>query len=216
MATSIQLSLKGDGRLLRLTPQTVRAAFLRIVQVNRLSHERLRVFDDANMKAPQQAFTPLDRIFRRTEVAHQYLTASEILGVEHRLNRLLIDHSLKLMDEEGIIHDGLSFAQGAGLQQKRTQYVMRYGILFELSPISRDQLPSQPQLDIAVESSRRDVELMRFMQVRCTRAGLMLEFANRFNLKLRHATRLSDFDCRRLFQIRRATACEGFHLMHFR
>jgi len=214
MSPPIELSLKGDGRLLRLTPRTVRTAFLQVVQVNQLMFENLRDFDDPDLKSPRYDSTPLDRLFCRTRKQDRFLGETEIRGIEHRLNKILLRDDLRLTEGEGIIQHGAAYAPGAGLQPKPCTHVIRYGIHFELTQITRDLLASQPAADVAVETASREVKLLRYIGTRCSTEGVCYEFANRFDLGVRHLIRLTHFDCRRLYRIRRVAACEGFRLVH--
>jgi hypothetical protein len=244
MAALIELTLRGDGRVVVLTAATVRPAFFRLVTVNRLVYADLRGFDVPGRDSPRHQTTALDRLFRRfrrpfshrrgrrappsghgvsprpdrshglAEWNSPYLTACEIRSLERAMNRALIQRGLALVEEEGQIHSGVVSARGAGLRRRRADYVIRHGIIFELEPLRRDVLLQGACRDVVVEQPDRTTQLLRFLRVAADpRQGrLVLHFAHRLDLGQAWAVPQTEFECRRLFGVRRVAACAGFRL----
>jgi hypothetical protein len=212
VAPSIALNLGGDGRVVRLTPATVRAAFFQFVAVNGLTYRDLRPFEAPGLTSPQQ-MPLLDRLFGRSG-RPAYLTPFEIAAVERQINALLLGRGMALVEDEGRILDGQVSGRGAGLCRRRAEYVIRHGIIFELETLHRETLLREGARDVVVEDRDHSIQVVRFLGVGVDHraARLLLHFANRLDLRQTWSVPQSAFKCRRLFAVRRVAAADGFHL----
>jgi len=214
MAQSIGLSFRGDGRVLALTPKTLRKAFFQFVEVNKLQYPNLRVFDAPGLTSPAKSSTVMDRLFRRADGSDDdSFTESETRAVEREMNRLLLRHELKLSPLEGRIERTKTVAPGAGLRWRNVSYTIRYGVIFELERLQPAALLRGGERDLCIEKADRSLRILRFLGAGADRRRkcLRLRFADRFDLKQTTSVSLSEFDYLRLFAIRRVAAIGGFH-----
>lgn len=214
MAQSIGLSFRGDGRVLALTPKTVRKAFFEFIELNRLKYHGLQVFDAPGLTSPAKSSAVMDRLFRRLKDGDDArLTEPETRAVERELNRLLLLHELALSPLEGRIERTRTVAPGAGIHWRSVSYTIRYGVIFELERLNLAALLQGSERDICVEKPDRSLHILRFLNTGTDHLGgrLLLRFADRFDLKRIETIPRLEFDYRRLFSIRRVAAINGFH-----
>ncbi len=223
MSKPLGISLAGGGRVIVLTPDTVRQAFFHFIQVNQLTAPSVHGFNLPQFRSREAKSTAVDRLFRRrsydvrwyTDGSSYRLDPCEISGVERHMNRLLIDQNARLVDEEGVIRTGaVPVRQGKDSRRKVT-YVVRYGMIFELTPLNRNALLRGSVRDVMMENADRRVELVRFWGVCMDRREqrILVRLSPRLDLRRVWRLPLERFRTRRLFDVRAAVPFDGFHFV---
>ena len=223
MSKPLAISLAGGGRVIVVTPDTVRQAFFHFIQVNQLTAPSVHGFNLPRFRSREANSTAVDRLFRRlsyngsryADGSSYRLDPCEIDGVERHMNRLLIDQNARLVDGEGVIRTGaVPGRQGKGSRRKVT-YVLRYGMIFELTPLNRNALLRGAVRDIMIENADRRIELVRFWDVCVDRREprILVRLSPRLDLRRVWRLPLERFRTRRLFDVRAAVPFEGFHFV---
>jgi len=222
MAEPIALSFAGEGRVVMLRPATVRRAYFEFVQANDLMARQVYRM---NARTSRSGLTVLDRLHRRPSSWYyrgkryafhaQYdydLTPPEIARIEHVMNRMLLHDGAVLAHGESQFRFGTVVRDGFRRRTERIQYVIRYGMFFEVEPLKRETLLQGSVRDVIVEGHDRCVAILRYDGPEKDASGTRLElrFRRRFDFRQSMAFPLSDFRPRRLFSIRRVEPCEGF------
>ena len=212
MGLRTDISLRGDGRVLALRPETVRQAMFQVLEHNGIGPRLLHPLEGVQLRAEGKPVLLLDWALRRNGAAEAkpLLSESETKLVERLLNRLLLGHDLALFAGEKRLHTGKEHRSPRGLQ--KILYTVKYGVLFELEAISRGLLWRQEAYDVCLEWPDRSLQIVRFLGVQPTREQLQLVFAHRFDLARQVRVSMNDFHVRRLFRIRRMMACTGYRL----
>jgi hypothetical protein len=218
MAQSIGLSFLGDGRIVTLTPRTVRRAFFQLVKVNRLTSRELGVFDAAGFNVSGSKASLMDRLHRRggkhAPPGDSWISAPEIDALEREMNQLLLRHNFRLAANEGPILQLNAGWLGNGVHLRKRTYTIRCGIIFDLEPLDRTKLLKGMMRDICIEGNDRSLQFLRYERIVNDRRlnRLMLRYADRFDLAQKKEEPLARFAPRRMFTIRRILPSEGFHL----
>jgi hypothetical protein len=129
------------------------------------------------------------------------------------MNKLLLVEGLALVEGEGTIETGIVPCRSAP-RFRRANYVIRHGIVFEVEQLSRSALFQGGERDVCLEWADHSTFLARFFGVETgpVRGRLVVRLASRFDLANTWALPLARLDVRRVFTLRRAAACPGFHV----
>ena len=217
MTQSIGLRFLGDGRILALTPRTVRKAFFQLLEVNRLASHELGVFDAAGFNTPGPKASLMDRLYRRGKKhappCDSWISPPEVDAIEREMNRLLLRHNFRLAANEGRILQFNAGWLGNGIHLRKRTYTIRCGIIFELEPLDRTKLLKGMTRDICLEDDDWSLRFLRYDRIINDRRlnRLMLRYADRFDLEQKKEEPLARFAPRRTFTIRRVLPSEGFH-----
>ena len=220
MSKPIQLSLAGEGRAVILTPNTVRQGFFQFLDVNQPIARTVHGFNVPQFRSTNRTSTALDRLFRRDDGGYPRsdvrktfdLDPREIYGVERHMNRLLIEHGAALVPRESVIHKGHVPRRGSHGSMRRILYVVRYGMIFELRPVRRDVVLQGTVRDLMIESRNGRIELVRYWGIVNSRRErrILAQVSHRLDLRRAWQLPLERFRARRLFDIGRVVAYEGF------
>ena len=217
MKQPIQISLAGDGRVLVLTPKTVRKAFFQFTRLNRLAWQDKYLFERAS--EPNPNLTLRDILHRDSWVDEEssYLSQKDIQTIEHQLNRLLLQQERVLVEGEKRLYYGHVGVRGWGQNRQKVYYLVRYGMIFVLEQIPRDTLVSFVRRELWLEQNDHHFQFVYYegTSTDLAQARLVLQFRNRFDLSQAWTIPLADFTARRWFSVRRVIACEGFRIVAF-
>lgn len=194
MSVSIQLSLAGDGRLVILTPETVRKAFFQFSKVNPeytgrekyklnypLANGPVSIFKYTKKRSDRRWIsgkynycyerleaTVLDALHRsyldREDLS--YLHPQDILRVERQINKYIVDYDLGLVEDEGMLLDGYVNCKKLGQSQRKVKYIRRYGMFFILEQISIQNVIKMQNVDLFIQDRETyDFHLVHYQGV---------------------------------------------------
>lgn len=224
MTEPIALSLTGEGRVVMLRPTTVRRAYFEFVQVNDLMARQVYRLNPRRSKR-RRLPTALDRLYRRHAdqgdrrsrhgLRVRYdddLTPAEVEWIERVMNQMLLDEGAALVHGESRLQVGTVVHGRFQQRTKRIQYVIRYGMFFEVEPLKRQTLLQGSVRDVIIEGHDRSISILRYAGLKKDASGTRMElrFCQRFDFRRTLSVPLVDFRPRRLFSICRVEACEGF------
>jgi hypothetical protein len=218
MTSPIALSLAGRGRVVLLEPKTVRQAYFRFQAANQLTARQVHRFNLPRPRGKPYTLTVLDRLLRRVPFFDRggaiYLAPAEIARIEREMNRMLLAEDAVLVRGEGIVDRGYVPSSGGRGSMRKVLYVVRYGLIFEIEPLTRETLFRGSARDLVLEGHDRRVRLLRYEGLATPRAqtGVEVRFRDRFDLSRAWSVSLSDFAPRRLFAIGNVATFDGFHI----
>jgi hypothetical protein len=207
MTPPIQLSLAGDGRLIILTPQTVRKAYYQFIEANPAYPRSQR----SNLEFPLHGDyrTILDSLQFAPNV---YLHAKDIRQIERELNRQVIENGLGLVDREGRLLEGYGLCDRIGKDRERVKYIIRYGLIFILETTSTSKVISIKNVDIFWQDREFDFHYVRYCGLRSSLRQQRIEllFRDRLNLSKSWMLARDEFRPRQIFTIAAIYPCQGF------
>jgi len=219
MSAPIRLSFAGRGNVVLLTPQTVRQAMFRFLEVNHLMARQMHAFNLPGPRSPRCISSQLDRLFRRNRIASDdwqatHLTDREIHSIQRQMNRMLLEQDMVLVGGESQLHHG-QMSHGRSVSGRRkVLYLTRFGMLFLLTPLTKERLLREGSRDLVVEGHSQRYEVLRYQGMTTEPSGgsVRLQFRHRLDLARQGSVALAEFTPRRLFDIRHVAACDGFCL----
>ncbi len=249
MALPIKLSLAGNGRLVILTPQTVRAAFFNFTKVNREYtsrdkfplhlpfHEQFKLWKyrcqtngilyrstsipDLDQDAPWQKteVTLLDALYRtyldREKLSR--LNKKEIQYIEKEINKQIIWNNRVLVHGEGSLLSGYGICEQPGKNQEKVRYILRYGIIFIVEKISREDVLKTRNIDLFIQETNFDFYLVRYHGVLLSSSPssrIQLLFRHRLDFSINWTCTLDAFQPRQIFRIIKIYPCDGFQIVN--
>ena len=231
MSDPIQLSLAGDGRLVVLTPKTVRKAFFQFTKVNReyTSREKYRLdypihhpikeveFEFTITDALHRAYLGREANFSPDESnGLLYLHPLDIQKVERQINKYILDRDLALVEDEGRLLTGYDICKQAGKNRNKVRYIVRYGMFFILEPISRQEIVKMRDVDLFIQDRETyDFQLVRFYGVLLSslKSKIELLFSHRLDYSRKWTWTLEQFKPRQILRIVKIYPCPGFCLL---
>jgi hypothetical protein len=209
MTPPIQLSLAGDGRLIILTPQTVRKAYYQFIEVNPAYPRSQR----SNLEFPlyRESRTILEGLHFAPNV---YLHAKDIQQIERELNRQVIDNGLNLVDREGRLLQGYGLCDRVGKNRERVEYIIRHGLIFILEATSASKVISMKNVDLFWQDREFDFHYVRYCGLRSSLKHQRIELLFRDRLDLAKSWTLTreEFRPSQIFIISAIYPCQGFCL----
>ena len=194
MRPALQLSFLGDGKIIRVTPQTARFLVFDVFD--------LRPQEKFDVELPRTQWRAcglglIDHLHRRCD-AHEDLTASELSWLERGLNQILARRGYRLFIEEGHIE------QLGGAPKHQGFYLQQCGALFLLAPLPKERLALSTDALIVREEVTRDLSLLQYRGVKSHHGRLWFRLEGFFSGG-DHSITLEDFQrgTRRLFQVLR-------------
>lgn len=239
MSYPIQLSLAGDGRLVILTPQTVRKAFFQFAKVNpeytgrekyrldRLLYHPVKVKKYTKKKYIEVESTITDAL-HRSYLGHKanlnpdrsngllYLHPQDILKVERQINKYILDRGLALVEDEGQLLTGYDICKQVGKNRQKVTYIVRYGMFFILEPISRQAVIKMRNVDLFIQDAESyDFHLVRFYGVLLSslKSEITLLFSHRLDYSRKWTWTPQQFKPRQIFRIMKIYPCPGFRFI---
>ncbi|MBF0290002.1 MAG: hypothetical protein HQM14_19470 [SAR324 cluster bacterium] len=220
MSLPIQISLAGDGRVVLLTPQTVRKAFFQFSNANlgysgrrrfRLDRPFKGIAEKKHLTCTKQVFTILDALHRNRLALHH----DDIQFVEDEINRHLIAEEMALVEMEGQLFEGCVFVNQPAKNQEKVKYVLRYGLIFIIEPIQRDRVLKSKNFDLFLQDHDFKLHLVRFlgMRLNSSQSRIVLLFRNRLDLSITWTSNMDQFRPRQIFKINKTYPCPGFQLL---
>jgi hypothetical protein len=178
---SIQLSFTGQGRVLRVTPETARWLFFRVFHITTQNKLELELpkhrWRDCGMGL-------IDHLHRRC--THEDLSTEELDWLERGLNLLLAKRRYKLFPNEGSLEHIPKAPKHRGL------YTQRCGAIFLLEPLSKDRLALETEIIIARQDLMWDFDFFRFLGVKIHKGNICFRLQNFFS-GLDESLSLEDF-----------------------
>ena len=143
-----------------------------------------------------------------------YLTLPEIQWIERQMNRMLIEEDAALVHGESQLHVGQVPCRGSRGSMRKIFYVIRYGMVFELEPMTRGSILKGSTRDFMFESHNRAFYLLRYdgLTTNPRTASVDLVFCHRLDLARTWSVPLANFTPRRLFAIQHISPLEGFSI----
>ena len=208
---SVGLSLRGEGRVVVLRPQTIRTAFR---QFHESTHKRggemayqLRHawLTDSNQPIPVH-----ERLLSRCKGT---LSDREVARIERHLSALAIRHEWRLTSQQAMVQAGWVAKSSGPNDRRRSAGILFNGACFEVRIISCAELLTGGVRDVFLEDVQHDLQFMRFHGVETSRVfgGLGARLSSRYLVSESHLERLATFRPRRVFSILRAQPLPGFH-----
>jgi hypothetical protein len=209
----IQVSLSGNGRILILTPETVRKAFFQFTSLNRLAWQDKSPFEHPSTHDPE--ITLRDILHRDCWVdkAFFYLSQRDIQWIERQINRLLLEQELVLVEGEKCLDYGYIGVRRWGQSREKVHYIVRYGMIFILAPLRRDALSMHQAFWIERYDKTIQYVYYEGTKTDLLQSRLVLQFRNPFHLSETWTIPVAEFKIRRLFHVKKVIACEGFRLI---
>lgn len=221
----LQLSLAGDGRLVILTPQTVRAAFFQFTKVNQYTerhkyplnrpvYKSFKVWKDKDKFSKSKAdATLLDSLYRayldKEKLTHLY--KKDILYIEREINKQIIRKDLALVNNEGVLLEGYAICQEVGKNREKVKYIRRYGMIFIVEPIMRHTVIKSKNLDLFIQDDSFDFHLVRYRGIILSRVKLL--FHHRLDFSISWTCKLEEFQPRQIFRVKKIYPCDGFKII---
>jgi hypothetical protein len=213
MTPPIQLSLAGDGRLIILTPETVRKAYFQFTSASReYNPKKYRLYVRLHQ---QKDRTILDALHRRDNIGTKDdLHPKDILKVERELNQAIVRHNLALVNGEGQLLSGYGQCQKLGKNLEKVQYIIRYGLIFILEPTMKSKVITLKNTDIFWQDRNFDFHYVRYCGLLSSihRQQIELLFRNRLDLAQSWTCAIDEFQPRKIYSISAIYPCEGFRL----
>lgn len=224
----IQLSLTGNGRLVILTPQTVRKAFFQFTKVNSeyTGREKHRLDSPIhNSKTEHKLERKKQQIPTINDALHRYgdrpsllyLDSQDILKIERQINRYIINYDLALVENEGQLFTGYDIHQQVGKNRQKIKYILRYGMFFIVEPISRQEVFKKRNIDLFIQEAETfDFHLVRFYGVLLSslKSKIQLSFSHRLDYSLTWTQTLEKFKPRQIFRVTKIYPCSGFRILN--
>lgn len=192
MLPALQLSFRGDGKILRVTPQTARLLVFQVFDLN--PQEK---FD---LELPRTQWRAcgmglIDHLHRRCD-DHKDLTASELSWLERGLNQILARRGYQLFCDEG------SIAQLNDAPRRQGIYIQQCGALFLLAPLPKERLALSEDALIVREEVTRDLSFLQYRGVKSHQGRLWFRLESFFSGEDLSIT-LEDFQrgTRRVFRV---------------
>jgi hypothetical protein len=210
MTSPIQLSLAGDGRLVLLTPQTVRPAYYQFIGANPEYPRSARYRLDVPLQGNPDR-TLLDGLQSAPSV---YLQPQDIQRVEREINRQIVENGLGLVADEGRLLAGSGFRQRVGQNRQRVVYTIRYGLFWILSATTVSQAIAMKNVDLVWQDRDFDLHHVRYVGLRSSLQNQRIElvFRDRLNLSKSWICSRAEFRPRQVFRVSAIYACAGFSL----
>ena len=223
----IKLSLLGDGRLVILTPQTVRTAFFQFTKVNQYTgrhkyalnrplYKPFKLWKYKNKKNViinnETNATLLDALYRayldRENLS--YLHKKDILYIEREINKQIIYNNLALVNTEGVLLEGYGVCNEVGKNREKVKYIRRYGMIFIVAPIMRHTVIKARNLDLFLQDDNFDFHLVRYHGLLLS--SLQLLFHHRLDFSISWTCTLEKFRPRQIFEVKKIYPCDGFQI----
>jgi hypothetical protein len=210
MISPIQLSLVGDGRLLVLTPGTVRKAYFQFTKFNQYNGAQ-KYFLDIRLYQ-RKDLTILDVLHRFPKIR---LHARDINWIEQELNWQIINRNSVLVDGEGELLTGYEMCRKVGKNREKVQYIIRYGMIFILELTNKSQLISMKNIDIFWQDGNDHFHYDRYCGLRSSLQNRRVEllFRNRLKLAKSWTRSLAEFQPRQIFTISAIYPTDGFAIL---
>lgn len=206
MTPPIPLSLAGDGRLVCLTPQTVRP-YYQFIAVNSAyaRSERYR------LEVPLQGRPDRTILDGLQSAPHVYLYAKDIRIIEREINRQIVENGLGLFDGEGVLLQGYGVCRKVGQNREKINYIIRHGLIFILAPTNASKAITTKNVDIFWQDQGFDFHYVRYYGLRSSLQSKRVElvFRDRLNLSKSWTFTREEFRPRQVLAI---YPCEGFSL----
>jgi len=228
MFAPIQLSLAGNGRLVILTPQTVRRAYFQFTKVNaeytgrekyrlnQLLHHQVKL---GKSKDEERETTLLDGLHRSylEPKKLRYLHLQDIKKIEKEINRNIILNDLALVEDEGRLLEGYGSVRGSGKNREKVQYICRYGMIFIIESIKRETVLRTEKIDLFWQNDDFDFHFVRYQGVLLSnkQSGIKLLFRHRLDFSRTWTCTLAQFQPRQIFQVKRIYPCPGFQIVNY-
>jgi hypothetical protein len=209
LSPPIQLSLAGDGRLIILTPQTVRKAYYQFIAVNPAYRRSQRY--NLEVALHQSSRTILDGLQSAPNV---YLHAKDIQRIENELNRQVVNNGLNLVNGEGQLLQGYGLRQWVGKNRERVDYIIRHGLIFILEATNASKVISMKNVDLFWQDREFELHYVRYCGLRSSLQHKRIEllFRDRLNLSKSWTLTRNEFRPRQIFTISAIYPCGGFCL----
>ena len=207
----VGLSLSGCGRVVTLTPQSVRRVFHLFMNgtqrtkremIANLRHDWLT---DRDQPAPVAK--------RLLSPSGGLLSVHEIARLESCFNMLAIRSDWRLLSRQECLIDSSAnvCVRSDTIDRRRSNGVFFNGACFEVRPIDQCELLRGGQRDVFVEDTNRELRFLRFNRVTMHRGVLNVEICSRYEVDFKWLEPLSEFRPRRILSILRAQPLPGFH-----
>ncbi|GAB4538177.1 MAG: hypothetical protein Tsb0014_27610 [Pleurocapsa sp.] len=230
MSAPIALSLAGDGRLVILTPQTVRKAYFQFNKVNRgytnkekysLNYpgynSRLVTREKNQNKNTVGDFTLLDALHRKYLNKQQlsYLHPQDIRCIEKEINKRIIFDNMALVENEGQLLEGYGLCKQPGKTKEKVQYIRRYGMIFILEPIMRHHVLRMKRLNLFIQDREFDFHYVYYhgLILSAGRSGHQLLFRHPLDMSISWTSAIAQFKPRQIFRVKQIYPCSGFFLL---
>jgi hypothetical protein len=208
----VGLSLGGRGRVVTLTPRTIRRVFYLFMEGTQRSTREIEAQLRHNWLTDRDQCIPLaNRLLSRRS---GLLSLHEIARLELHLNMLAIRSDWRLMSRQECVIDSsaLITVHGDVIDRRRGVGIIFNGACFEVAQISRSELLGGGPRDVFVEDRNRELRFLRFSQVRVHRGLLKAQVSSRYDVNFKWLEPLVEFRPRRIFSVLRAQPLPGFHI----
>lgn len=204
-APSIQLSLAGDRRFIRLTPSTVKIA--------------CQQFDSVNIGYRRRLRSPFSRdsylLYHLLNSAYfNVLDRKEIEVIEDEFNQQLVDNNLCLVKNEGKLFDGHTNVIDICKGSTPSCYIFRYGMKFMVEPLTKSKMFSMKNLDLFWQDRDFDFHYIRYCGLVSSprQQQIELRFCHPLDLLKTWTCTVAEFQPRQILMIQKIYPCKGFYL----
>lgn len=229
MSHPIQVSLAGDGKVLVLTPETVRQAFNKFFYSSPASISRrgskLRRWQIKPLESykwhKDKTFTILDVLMFRHKKKHLLKEESwlnefnlqEVKVIEDFINYYLLEKKYSLLREEGVLQHALLPLETTN-SRKKVFYLVRYGVVFILEYLQKDQALINPGQALVLQTVERDLQEVFYDSIVTNQLTKRLEVKlyNFWKKKEDRSIPLADFNPYKVFLIKDIIPCQGFEI----
>lgn len=209
----IELSVAGDGRVVQLTPWTIRN-FMQLLATSNPGFKQLSsLFSFDWMIAPETKCSAWQKLKYRID-----LSKTEIATIERQANYFLVRDRLFLTPRPKEILVG--FVPSNGPQgSRRVKYLSFNGLALELRTISNSELLTRNADTIVVTANTNygSFNLQRFHGARTTgklsQRKLSCVFSSFYDRTVQYEMPLSEFNHRRWHEVVELAALDGFTLV---
>ena len=204
-APSIQLSLAGDRRFIRLTPATVKIA--------------CQQFDCVNIGYRRKLRSPFYRdsylLYHLLNSAYfNILDRKEIEIIEDEFNQQIVNNNLCLVKNEGKLFDGHTNVIDICKGSTPSCYIFRYGMKFMVEPLTKSKMFSMKNLDLFWQDRDLNFHYVRYCGLLFSprQQQIKLLFSYPLDLSKTWTFTLTEFQPRQILMIQKIYPCKGFYL----
>lgn len=207
----VGLSLSGRGRVVTLTPQSVRRVFYLFMNGTQCTRREMVAHLRHDWLTDHDQHDPVAK--RLLSSSAGLLSLHEVARLDSYFNMLAIRSGWRLMSRQECVVDASASVSVSfdNIDRRRSVGVFFNGACFEVRPIDQCELLRGGPRDVFVEDTNRELRFLRFNRVTMLRGVLNVEICFRYDVDFKWLEPLSEFRPRRILSILRAQPLPGFH-----